>query len=83
MNIFKTNVRNGKLFLWGLVSVAMAVAIYASAPVAKTVFSVAEASTKRKLPIYSVETNKKKVALTFDAAWAPVRVATTQFGENS
>ena len=26
-------------------------------------------STKRKLPIYSVETNEKKVAITFDAAW--------------
>jgi len=26
-------------------------------------------STKRLLPIYSVETNEKKVALTFDCAW--------------
>ena len=69
MNIFKTNIRNGKLFLWGLISVAVAAAIYTSVPAAKTVFSVAEASGKRKLPIYSVETNEKKAALTFDAAW--------------
>ena len=27
-------------------------------------------TTERKLPIYSVETNKKKVAITFDAAWS-------------
>ena len=25
--------------------------------------------TERKVPIYSVQTNEKKVALTFDAAW--------------
>lgn len=27
------------------------------------------ASTKRKLPVYSVETDEKKIAITFDAAW--------------
>ena len=27
------------------------------------------ANTKRFLPIYSVETDEKKIALTFDAAW--------------
>lgn len=35
-----------------------------------TVFSInAMAKTERLLPIYCVETNEKKVALTFDAAW--------------
>lgn len=27
-------------------------------------------NTNRKLPIYSVETNEKKIAITFDAAWS-------------
>ena len=27
-------------------------------------------NTNRKLPIYSVQTNKKKIAITFDAAWS-------------
>ena len=49
--------------------IAVAAAVYASIPAAKTVFSVAAASSKRKLPIYSVETDEKKVALSFDAAW--------------
>ena len=32
--------------------------------------STTASTTERKLPIYSVETNKKKVAITFDAAWS-------------
>jgi len=68
LNYLRSSVKNGKLFLGGLVFVALAAAVYISAPATKTVFSVVEASTKRKLPIYSVETNEKKVALTFDAA---------------
>ena len=32
--------------------------------------STIASTTERKLPIYSVETNKKKVAITFDAAWS-------------
>lgn len=30
---------------------------------------VSSASTQRKLPIYSVQTDEKKIAITFDAAW--------------
>lgn len=37
-------------------------------PTAKTVFS-AFVETERKLPIYCVETDKKQVAISFDAAW--------------
>ncbi len=29
----------------------------------------AKANTNRKLPIYCVETDKKKIAISFDAAW--------------
>lgn len=40
-------------------------------PAVITVFNAtaSAAGNKRKLPIYSVETNEKKVALSFDAAW--------------
>lgn len=31
--------------------------------------NTAVASTNRKLPVYSVETDEKKIAITFDAAW--------------
>lgn len=34
-----------------------------------TVMNIKLSSGKKKLPIYSVETNEKKVALSFDAAW--------------
>ncbi len=32
--------------------------------------STAVSTTQRKLPIYCVETNEKKIAITFDAAWS-------------
>lgn len=31
--------------------------------------NISVSATKRKLPIYSVDTNEKKIAITFDAAW--------------
>jgi polysaccharide deacetylase family sporulation protein PdaB len=50
-----------------LIVVAVLNAKPASELVFKTI-TIAEAS-KRKLPIYSVETEEKKVAISFDAAW--------------
>ncbi|MDR0957753.1 MAG: polysaccharide deacetylase family protein, partial [Clostridiales bacterium] len=44
-----------------------AVTAYISAPSVRAVFSIAAAD--RKLPIYSVKTDQKKVAISFDAAW--------------
>jgi len=38
-------------------------------PAAAAVFNVMASGTERKLPIYSVDTPEKVVALTFDAAW--------------
>lgn len=34
-----------------------------------TGISATTAATSRKLPVYSVETDEKKIAITFDAAW--------------
>jgi len=59
-----------KKLIYALLITVMAVTTaFVSAPMAKTVFNAAAASTKRKIPIYSVQTTQKKVALTFDAAW--------------
>lgn len=38
-------------------------------PVAEYTSAVLTAQTKRELPIYCVQTDKKKVAISFDAAW--------------
>jgi len=54
-----------------LIVVLIAVTLVNIEPVVQTVFrtiSIAEGSRK-KLPIYSVETPEKRVAITFDAAW--------------
>lgn len=37
---------------------------------AMAVTGICTNATQRKLPIYSVETNEKKIAITFDAAWS-------------
>ena len=34
-----------------------------------TVKAIQTASTQREIPIYCVDTNKKQVSLSFDAAW--------------
>jgi len=54
-----------------LLTVLVAVSIFSVKPAAKAVFqaiSIADASN-RKLPVYSVETPEKRVAISFDAAW--------------
>ena len=54
-----------------LLAALVVVSVFNAGPAAKSVFqsiSIAEAS-KRKLPIYSVETPEKRVAFSFDAAW--------------
>ena len=38
-------------------------------PVAEYTSAVLTAQTKRELPIYCVQTDEKKVAISFDAAW--------------
>ena len=58
-----------KIYL--LLAALAIVSVFNIRPAAKSVFqmiSLSEAS-KRKLPIYSVETPEKRVAISFDAAW--------------
>lgn len=38
-------------------------------------------NTKRELPIYSVETDEKKIAISFDAAWGAVKLFRPPFGD--
>lgn len=47
----------------------IALAIKTVSPAAKTVFSAAVAKSERLIPIYCVETDKPKIAISFDAAW--------------
>ncbi len=60
-----------KLIRKASVLAAVAVLIAAGYGVSKTV-SVSHTVNGRELPIYSVETPEKKVALSFDAAWGEV-----------
>ena len=49
--------------------IAMATAVIVCAVLAVVTSVSAFAGTNRKLPIYSVETSEKKIAISFDAAW--------------
>lgn len=50
-----------------LLSIALVAVVYISV---KTTGSIVDVfSAKKELPIYSVETDKKKIAISFDAAW--------------
>lgn len=51
-----------------LATVITVLTVTASITVKK--LSIAASTTQRMLPIYSVETNEKKIAVTFDAAWS-------------
>ena len=65
---FKTNLRNqvikSALFLLGVVAFVKCVTTFVPQAV-----SVSSTLNGRELPIYCVETDEKKVALSFDAAW--------------
>jgi len=54
-----------ELFRMLVIALGVVVSALMAAPQAATVYSAA----KRKLPIYCVETDKKLVAISFDAAW--------------
>ena len=51
-----------------VLTIVAAAAVKAAPPAAKAVFSI-ETKKKRLLPIYSVETEEPKIAISFDAAW--------------
>lgn len=65
---FKTNLRNqvikSALFLLGVVAFVKCITTFVPQAV-----SVSSTINGRELPIYCVETDEKKVALSFDAAW--------------
>ena len=48
---------------------AIGVGVHFLPPVAEYTSAVLTAQTKRELPIYCVQTDEKKVAISFDAAW--------------
>ena len=52
--------------IMGVLSILLAIIVMSGLIAGRYVSS---ASATKKLPIYSVETEKKQVAITFDAAW--------------
>lgn len=56
--------------LRGVICLALAVvSVWAAFPQIVTVYSSVAAAEKRKIPIYCVQTDSPKVAISFDAAW--------------
>lgn len=56
------------------IAALMAIALISSVTaVARRTVTVSNSVNGRELPVYSVETSKKQVALTFDAAWGDVK----------
>ncbi len=61
------NYKNNTTIKLLLLSVALVAVVYLSV---KTTGSIVDVfAAKKELPIYSVETDKKKIAISFDAAW--------------
>ena len=50
----------------GIICILLGLLLFIFALVGKT---ASASATNKKLPIYSVETDEKKIAITFDAAW--------------
>ena len=77
-DISRTNLHNhknkhhfsfGLVFLFLLAALAIAIYRYSGNIEAIVASNIVSSASERKLPIYCVETNEKKVALSFDAAW--------------
>ena len=58
-----------KLRRYGIVALGLAIALIGSYKYIASYVSVSSNVNGRELPIYSVETDEKKVALSFDSAW--------------
>ena len=56
--------------LYGIAAIALVIGgIHFLPPAAEQVSVILQAEAKKELPIYCVETDEKKVAISFDAAW--------------
>lgn len=65
----KSNKRLEKLVKWGLGVVAVMALVNVIAAATPDFITVSNSVNGRELPIYCVDTEEKKVALSFDAAW--------------
>lgn len=59
-------------------SLALFVCVLLAVHLADTAIMVSSTYGDRELPIYSVETDEKKIAISFDAAWGAVRLLKTE-----
>ena len=60
---------NRKICYIGVMVLFLAVTVGLVKPAAQEVFLETFAKADRRLPIYCVQTDEKKVAISFDAAW--------------
>lgn len=69
MIIKAVKITRKKVITAAALAVLVVAAVKTAPPAAKAVFSAAVAKTERLLPIYSVETDKPQISISFDAAW--------------
>lgn len=70
MQFFRAIYFKKKYVICGMaVAAAIGLGAYILPPAAEYASAILTAQTKRELPIYCVQTNEKKVSVSFDAAW--------------
>ena len=73
-NVSRSKILTAKIFRGTAAKAFLVILLAATAaavtkPAAETVFATYQASSGRKLPIYSVDVPDNKIAISFDAAW--------------
>lgn len=68
---------------YGVLVLALVVVLAGSYNYLSDLISVSSNVNGRELPIYSVETDEKKIALSFDAAWGNVRYGFVKCGDEN
>ena len=66
-----------KFFIITKKQIMLCIALFAAIAVAGIGSAVTFAQGDRKLPIYCVETDKKQIAISFDAAWGNTKKVQT------
>ena len=75
VRIMKKLLKNRLSLLTGiLAAIALIVVVGVVKPASQSVFETLTAKAEKKLPIYCVKTDDKKVAISFDAAWGELHI---------
>ena len=68
---------------YGVIILTLSMALTGSYNYLTDLISVSSNVNGRELPIYSVETDEKKIALSFDAAWGNARYGFVKCGDEN